>query len=89
LRGFLGCALSVPIRMAESYVKSIYFASVGFQPAGHHLAATNAKIAPITRSPSRARPGGSNVLKRCFRPNKSDGERCKQEMDIGYAVAVR
>ena len=38
-----------------------------------HLTATYAKSASINRSPSDA-SGGSTVLERCFRPNKSDGE---------------
>jgi len=58
----------------EQTGKPIHFASVGFQPAGQHLSATNAKSLQSDRSPSDS-SGGSNVLKRYFRPNKSDGER--------------
>jgi len=68
------CATFLPLRLLEQIGKPIHLASVGFQPAGQHLSATNAKSSQSDRSPSDS-SGGSSVLKRCLRPNKSDGER--------------
>jgi len=44
-----------PLRLIEQTGKPIPFASVGFQPAGQHLSATNAKSSQSDRSPSDSR----------------------------------